>query len=262
MAYTEGCNLGKDCVSFASHDQHVEPRRSELTQVESEPRRILVVEDEHMVAEVVERYLRRDGYAVTVVHDGGAAMAAFDQLSPDLVVLDLMLPGLDGMEICRRIRSHGETPIIMLSARAEELDKLLGLGVGADDYVTKPFSPRELAARVRTVLRRSARPSSQGTDTLRFAGLRIDRRGRTVESDSGQLAVTAREFDLLYYLASHAGQVFSREQLMDTVWDYTYAGDAETVTVHMRRLRTKIETDPSRPRYLKTVWGVGYKFEP
>jgi len=224
--------------------------------------RVLVVEDEHMVAEVVERYLRRDGYDVTVVHDGVAAMSRFEDMSPDLVVLDLMLPGLDGMEICRRIRVRGETPIIMLTARAEELDKLLGLGVGADDYVTKPFSPRELAARVRTVLRRAGRSGGAGSDALRFAGLRVDRRGRTVEGDRGQIALTAREFDLLYYLASNAGQVFSREQLMNAVWDYTYAGDAETVTVHMRRLRAKVEADPSRPRYLKTVWGVGYKFEP
>jgi DNA-binding response OmpR family regulator len=215
-----------------------------------------------MVAEVVERYLRRDGYEVSAVNDGIAAMTAFDKLSPDLVVLDLMLPGLDGMEISRRIRAKSETPIIMLTARAEEIDKLLGLGIGADDYVTKPFSPRELAARVKTVLRRASRAPVAGSEELRFVGLRVDRRGRTVESDRGSIDLTAREFDLLYHLASHAGQVFSREQLMDAVWDYTYAGDAETVTVHIRRLRTKIEADPSRPRYLKTVWGVGYKFEP
>ncbi len=224
--------------------------------------RILVVEDEQMVAEVVERYLRRDGYEVSVVHDGLEAMTRFEDTAPDLVVLDLMLPGLDGMEICRRIRARGETPIIMLTARAEELDKLLGLGVGADDYVTKPFSPRELAARVKTVLRRASRPGADNGDILRFVDLRVDRRSRSVDSDRGHLSLTAREFDLLYYLASHAGQVFSREQLMDGVWDYTYAGDAETVTVHMRRLRAKVEVDPSRPRHLKTVWGVGYKFEP
>jgi two-component system response regulator ResD len=223
--------------------------------------RVLVVEDEPMVAEVVERYLRRDGYDVHVVHDGLEAMAKFDGLAPDLVVLDLMLPGLDGMEICRRVRARGDTPIIMLSARGDEIDKLLGLGVGADDYVTKPFSPRELAARVHTVLRRTGR-SERSTEVLRFGNLQIDRRRRTVESDRGPLVLTAREFDLLHHLASHAGQVFSREQLMDAVWDYTYAGDAETVTVHMRRLRTKVEVDPSRPRHLKTVWGVGYKFEP
>ena len=224
--------------------------------------RVLVVEDERMVAEVVERYLRRDGYEVTVVHDGGEALQQFNDTAPDLVVLDLMLPGLDGMEICRRIRARGDTPIIMLTARSDELDKLLGLGLGADDYVTKPFSPRELAARVRTVLRRAGQSSNTDSDILRFTDLRIDRRGRTVEGGEGQIGLTAREFDLLYYLASHASQVFSREQLMDAVWDYTFAGDAETVTVHMRRLRSKVEADPSRPRHLKTVWGVGYKFEP
>lgn len=224
--------------------------------------RVLVVEDELMVAEVVERYLRRDGYEVRVVHDGYNAMTAFDQFSPDLVVLDLMLPGIDGMEVCRRVRSRSETPIIMLTARGEELDKLLGLGLGADDYVTKPFSPRELAARVKAVLRRAGRGPAADGDTLRFGELRINARTRTVEDTSGPVTVTAREFDLLLYLARHAGQVFSREQLMDAVWDYEFASDAGTVTVHIRRLRTKLEPDPSRPRHLKTVWGVGYKFEP
>jgi DNA-binding response OmpR family regulator len=227
-----------------------------------EAERILVVEDERMVAEVVERYLRRDGYDVSVVHDGVEACEAYEKALPDLVVLDLMLPKMDGMEVCRRIRSAGDTPIIMLTARAEELDKLLGLGLGADDYVTKPFSPRELVARVRTVLRRAGRTPVANSDILRYGELRIDRRGRSVENGGRRVDLTAREFDLFYYLASHPGQVFSREQLMDAVWDYTYAGDAETVTVHMRRLRTKVETDASRPRFLKTVWGVGYKFDP
>ncbi len=224
--------------------------------------RVLVVEDEQMVAEVVSRYLRRDGYEVTVQHDGAQALAGFAELAPDLVVLDVMLPGLDGLEVCRRIRAQNETPIIMLTARADELDKLLGLGLGADDYVTKPFSPRELVARVRTVLRRAGRQSAADAETLRFGTLRIDRRRRLVENERGPVTLTAREFDLLFFLAAHAGQVFSREQLMDSVWDYTYAGDADTVTVHIRRLRAKLEVDPARPRYIKTVWGVGYKFEP
>jgi two-component system response regulator ResD len=226
------------------------------------PQCVLVVEDEQMVAEVISRYLRRDGYEVTVQHDGAQALASFDELAPDLVVLDIMLPGLDGLEICRRIRAQNETPIIMLTARADEVDKLVGLGLGADDYVTKPFSPRELAARVRTVLRRAGRAATADADLLRFGTLRIDRRKRQVETERGPISLTAREFDLLFYLASHAGQVFSREQLMDSVWDYTYAGDAETVTVHIRRLRAKLEADPARPRYIKTVWGIGYKFEP
>lgn len=224
--------------------------------------RVLVVEDEAIVAEVVGRYLSRDGHEVRLVHDGIEALREFERFQPDLIVLDLMLPGIDGMEVCRRIRASAETPIIMLTARGEELDKLLGLGLGADDYVTKPFSPRELAARVKTVLRRAGRIPAVDGDALRFGGLRINSRARTVEDARGPVVLTAREFDLLFFLAGHAGQVFSREQLMDAVWDYEFAGDAGTVTVHIRRLRAKLEADPSRPRHLKTVWGVGYKFEP
>jgi DNA-binding response OmpR family regulator len=224
--------------------------------------RILVVEDERMVAEVVERYLRRDGHAVRVVHDGLRALEVVEQFEPDLIVLDVMLPGLDGIEVCRRVRAHRETPIIMLTARGEEIDKLIGLGMGADDYVTKPFSPRELAARVKAVLRRSRRAPSGEDDALRFGDLRISGRTHTVEDRRGPIVLTAREFSLLHYLARNAGQVFTRDQLMDAVWDYEFAGDASTVTVHMRRLRAKLEVDPSRPRHLKTVWGVGYKFEP
>jgi len=224
--------------------------------------RVLVVEDEPMVAEVVERYLRRDGYDVTVIHDGERALVEFERLTPDLVVLDIMLPGLDGMEVCRRMRASGDTPVIMLTARSEEIDKLLGLGVGADDYVTKPFSPRELAARVGVVLRRAARAPSADSDALRFGELSIDARSRTVANQSGDVILTAKEFDLLFHLATHANQVFTRDQLMTSIWDYEFPGETSTVTVHIRRLRSKIEADPSRPRHLKTVWGVGYKFEP
>ncbi|MBF6601317.1 MAG: response regulator transcription factor [Dehalococcoidia bacterium] len=225
--------------------------------------RILVVEDEPMVAEVVERYLRRDGYDVHAVHDGQAALSAFDQFRPDLVVLDLMLPGLDGIELCRRLRTRGDTPVIMLTARSEEIDKLLGLGVGADDYVTKPFSPREVVARVKAVLRRARQPAvSDDGESVRFGDLRLNGRSRSVEDGRGPIPLTAREFDLLFHLASHPNQVFTRDQLMTSVWDYAFAGDSTTVTVHIRRLRAKIEADPARPRHLKTVWGVGYKFEP
>jgi DNA-binding response OmpR family regulator len=223
--------------------------------------RILVVEDEPTVAEIVDRYLRRDGYDVSVAHDGVRGMEAFERFQPDLVVLDVMLPGLDGMEVCRRIRSHSSTPIIMLTARGDEVDRLVGLEIGADDYITKPFSPRELAARVKAVLRRTTAAPLDG-DALRFNSLRISGRTRVVEDERGVIALTAREFDLLFFLARNAGQVFSREQLLDNVWDYEFPGDASTVTVHMRRLRSKLEADPSRPRHLKTVWGVGYKFEP
>lgn len=224
--------------------------------------RILVVEDEPMVAEVVERYLRRDGYDVRIAHDGTAGLDEFDGFRPDLVVLDLMLPGIDGRELCRRIRARSQTPVIMLTARGEEIDKLIGLELGADDYVTKPFSPRELVARVNAVLRRSRQQPQIGDDSMRFGDLSMSRSKRTVEDARGSIELTAREFDLLIHLASHPGHVFSREQLMDSVWDYEFVGDASTVTVHMRRLRSKLEVDPSRPRYLKTVWGVGYKFEP
>jgi DNA-binding response OmpR family regulator len=224
--------------------------------------RILVVEDEPMVAEVVERYLRRDGHSVRVVDNGAAALDAFEQFQPDLIVLDVMLPGMDGLEVCRRLRAHSHVPIIMLTARGEELDKLLGLELGADDYITKPFSPRELAARVKAVLRRTSRAPVADDDALRFDDLRINARTHTVEDRRGPISLTAREFALLHYLARHPGQVFNRDQLMDAVWDYEFPGDASTVTVHMRRLRSKLELDPSRPRHLKTVWGVGYKFEP
>ncbi len=215
-----------------------------------------------MVAEVVQRYLTRDGYDVDVVHDGLKALTAYEQFQPDLLVLDIMLPGLDGMELCRRIRSHAETPIIMLTARAEEADKLVGLGLGADDYMTKPFSPRELAARVKAVLRRTAPARAGESDSLRFGDLRISGTTRSVSDARAEIQLTAREFDLLFFLASHPGQAFSRDRLLEAVWDLAFPGDDSTVTVHMRRLRSKLESDPSRPRYLKTVWGVGYKFEP
>jgi DNA-binding response OmpR family regulator len=234
-----------------------------MTAVEESPgRRVLIVEDEPMVAEVVERYLRRDGYSVQTVQDGGAALHAFEQFRPDLIVLDLMLPNVDGREICRSVRARAPTPIIMLTARGEEIDKLIGLELGADDYVTKPFSPRELTARVKAVLRRAERAPGRAGGWVHFDSLRINPVTRSVENHDGPVRLTAREFDLLYHLASSPGQVFSRSQLMDAVWDYTFPGDASTVTVHMRRLRSKVERDPSRPRHLKTVWGVGYKFEP
>ncbi len=215
-----------------------------------------------MVAEVVERYLRRDGYSVTLVHDGASALEAFQRFQPDLIVLDVMLPGVDGMEVCRRVRARSSTPVIMLTARSEEVDKLVGLELGADDYVTKPFSPRELAARVKAVLRRSRQQIPVDEEALRFDDLRMSGRTRSVEDARGPIKLTAREFDLLFFLARHAGQVFTRDQLLDQVWDFEFPGDDSTVTVHMRRLRSKVEADPSRPRHLKTVWGVGYKFEP
>jgi len=227
--------------------------------------RVLVVLDEAMVAEVVERYLRRDGYEVDIAYDGNAGLAAFERLTPDLVVLDVMLPGIDGLEVCRRIREQGPTPVILLTARDREADKINGLGLGADDYVTKPFSPRELVARVEAVLRRAGTAgngaASAARGELRFGDLVIDPVRRTVQLRDKTVGLTAREFDLLLYLAEHAGRVFTREQLMDAIWDQDFEGDSGTVTVHVRRLRTKIEQDASRPAFLRTVWGVGYKFE-
>ncbi len=223
--------------------------------------RILVVEDEPMVAEVVERYLRRDGHEVTLAFDGRAACQEFERSLPDLVVLDLMLPGMDGLEVFRRLREASATPVIMLTARGNESDRLRGLDLGADDYVTKPFSPRELASRVRAVLRRSG-ASAPSTEKLNFDRLQIDASTRTVEVDGRLVMLTAREFDILYHLARHPSRVFGREQLLSSIWEHDFDGDASTVTVHVRRLRAKIELDPSRPAHIRTVWGVGYKFEP
>jgi DNA-binding response OmpR family regulator len=221
--------------------------------------RILVVEDEPTVSDVVVRYLRREGYHVDAASDGSDGLQMALTRQPDLVVLDLMLPGLDGLEVCRRLRMTHQMPVIMLTARAEDGDAILGLGLGADDYVRKPFSPPELVARVKAVLRRGQ--AIGGASTASFGDLRIDAAARAVWRDDESVDLTAREFDLLWHLASHPGQVLTREQLLSSVWGYDYPGDTGTVTVHMRRLREKLEWDPGAPRWLKTVWGVGYKFE-
>ena len=224
--------------------------------------RILVVDDERVVTEVVERYLRLEGYEVSLASDGVEGLKLAQEWAPDLVVLDLMLPNIDGLEVCRQIRKDSLVPIIMLTARGEETDRVVGLELGADDYVAKPFSPRELVARVKSVLRRaSAAPAQAVGGTLRFRTLTIIPQTRVVTTEGREANLTGKEFDLLFFMASHPGQVFTREQLMDQVWDYTYAGDSSTVTVHIRRLREKVEADPVRPRHIKTVWGVGYKFE-
>ncbi len=221
--------------------------------------RILVVEDEPTVSDVVERYLRRAGHHVLAASDGNDGLRMALTEHPELIVLDLMLPGLDGLEVCRRVRAVRQTPVIMLTARAEDGDVVLGLGLGADDYVRKPFSPLELVARVEAVLRRGR--SGMSDTSIAFGDLRIVAASRTVRRGQETIALTATEFDLLLHLSKHPGQVFSREQLLTSVWGYDYAGDTSTVTVHMRRLREKLERDPSTPRWLKTVWGVGYKFE-
>jgi two-component system response regulator ResD len=222
---------------------------------------VLVVDDEPIVREVVVRYLEREGYKTLEAGDGDLARRLVEQHSPSLVVLDLMLPGIDGLELCRWIRGRSELPIIMLTARGEEADRIVGLELGADDYVTKPFSPRELATRVRTVLRRST-PEAKRAERLAFGDLVIDARTREVTKARAELRLTVKEFDLLWFFASHPRQVFSRDQLMDRVWGYEAALDTGTVTVHVRRVREKIEDDPAHPRVLQTVWGVGYRFSP
>ncbi len=222
---------------------------------------VLVVDDEPIVRDVVVRYLQRDGFDTLEAADGESARRLIEEGSPQLVVLDVMLPGTDGLALCRWIRSRGELPVIMLTARGEEADRIVGLELGADDYVTKPFSPRELAVRVRTVLRRTAH-ASLPKERLELDRLVIDARTREVTLDGALLRVTAKEFDLLFFLASHPRQVFSRGQLMDRVWGYAIALDTGTVTVHVQRLRSKIELDPKSPQHLETVWGVGYRFVP
>jgi len=222
---------------------------------------VLVVDDEPVVREVVVRYLRREGYATLEAGDGDAARRLIETEDPGLVVLDVMLPGADGLELCRWIRGRSGLPVILLTARGDEADRIVGLELGADDYVTKPFSPRELVARIRTVLRRSNAQPEQ-VDRLEVGDVVIDGSSRQVLRGTSPVALTGREFDLLWFLASHPRHAFSRDQLMDRVWGYHAAVDTGTVTVHIRRLREKIELDPSRPKHLQTVWGVGYRFDP
>jgi DNA-binding response OmpR family regulator len=219
---------------------------------------VLVVDDEPIVRDVVARYLERDGHRILAAEDGRAARGVIEQESPSLVVLDVMLPGEDGLSLCRWIRATSELPVILLTARGEEADRIVGLELGADDYVTKPFSPRELATRVRTVLRRS-RPGAPPPGRMEVGSLVLDAATREARRDGELLNLTAKEFDLLWFLASNRNRVFSRDQLMHRVWGYSSALDTGTVTVHVRRLRAKLERDPSRPRLLETVWGVGYR---
>jgi DNA-binding response OmpR family regulator len=224
------------------------------------PGTVLVVDDEPIVREVVATYLRREGYRTLEAADGTAAQALLSRQTPALVVLDLMLPGIGGLELCRWIRARSEVPVIMLTARGDEADRIVGLDLGADDYVTKPFSPRELVARVRSVLRRA--PGERAPRRIAAGDLAIDAGTREVLRAGRPVRLTAKEFDLLWFLASNPRLVFSRDQLMDRVWGYEAAFDTGTVTVHVRRLREKIEAEPSRPQHVQTVWGVGYRFVP
>lgn len=225
-------------------------------------RSVLVVDDEPMVREVVSAYLSREGFSVTEVGDGKVAMEHLRSHHTDLVVLDIMLPGSDGLTVLSALRQQGDTPVILLTARGEESDRVLGLELGADDYVVKPFSPRELAARVRTVLKRTTAPVQSG-ERIEFDDLSIDPASREVLVRSEKVELTPKEFDLLLFLATSPRQVFSRGQILEQVWGSNSEWqDPSTVTVHVRRVRQKIESDPKNPRRLVTIWGVGYRFEP
>jgi DNA-binding response OmpR family regulator len=220
-------------------------------------RTVLVVDDEPTVRDIVSQYLTRDGFRVVTTGDGRAVMDMVEQESPDLIVLDVMLPGMSGLELCRAIRARRAIPVILLTARGEETDRIVGLEIGADDYVTKPFSPRELVARVRAVLRRSA--DGAAPDLLVLGELEIDVPAREVRIGGRDVRLAAREFDLLAFLARNPRRVFTRDQIMQSVWGYTAAIDTGTLSVHVRRLREKIEDDPHSPRRLETVWNVGYR---
>jgi two-component system response regulator ResD len=222
---------------------------------------ILVVDDEPTITDVVSRYLERASYSTRIAGDGAHALRLAGESRPDLVVLDLMMPGMDGLEVMRRLREHERISVILLTAKGEHTDRIIGLRLGADDYVVKPFSPAELVARVDAVLRRVDN-SPQLEEPIVFDDLELDPVARRVTVRGEEAQLTVREYDLLLHFVRHPGQVFSRDQLMDTVWQYSFYTDTSTVTVHVRRLRAKIEEDPSSPRWLQTVWGVGYRFQP
>ncbi|NUM43818.1 MAG: response regulator transcription factor [Anaerolineales bacterium] len=228
------------------------------------PKSILVVDDETTIREVVRRYLERDGFKVREAADGYACLDALATHIPDLIVLDLMLPGIDGLTITRQLRlnpKYKTIPIVMLTAKGETNDRIRGLDLGADDYIPKPFAPREVVSRVNAVLRRAGSTPIEPGERLTLGTMIIDAGARAVTLGEKNIPLSAKEFDLLYHFAQHPRQVFTREQLLEQVWGYEFFGDASTVTVHIRRLREKIEADPSEPKFILTVWGVGYKFE-
>jgi DNA-binding response OmpR family regulator len=230
------------------------------TPAQAPAKTILVVEDEASLASTLSYNLRKNGFNVVSAADGVEGLAAARRDRPDAIVLDLMLPKMDGLEVCRRVRAESEVPILMLTARSEELDKVVGLEMGADDYLTKPFSMRELMARVRALLRRAAARDPGDGSRLTVGELELDVRGRTVFRAGEEVPLKPKEFDLLFFLASNAGQVFTREQLLENVWGYDFFGGSRTVDVHIRWLRERMEPIPGRPRHIQTVRGVGYKF--
>jgi DNA-binding response OmpR family regulator len=224
-------------------------------------RKILIVDDEARLVDVLKAYLERDGYRAVTAYDGKQALFVARREKPDLILLDLMLPEIDGLEVCRTLRKESDTPIIMLTARSEETDKLIGLELGADDYVTKPFSPREVVARVRAVLRRARSGASAGQETITVGDLVIDQARHEVRRKNEIISITPTEFDLLWALASNKGRVLSRLQLMEKALGESYEGYERTIDAHIKNLRRKIEVDPAHPRYVQTVFGVGYKCE-
>lgn len=233
-------------------------------------RKILIIEDEQPIARIVKDYLTINGYEAIVTHTGKDGLQAVESEHPDFIILDIMLPDADGIELCRQIRENHLIPILLLSARGSDTDKVLGLGFGADDYMTKPFSLSELVARIHAHLRRSDRMASaappapasvpQEEGRLRFGTLTIDKKAYQVTVEGKEVSLSAKEFELLYFLAKHPNQVFTKSQLLDAIWGFNEYGDENTITVYVRRIREKIEADPSSPIYVRTVWGVGYKF--
>lgn len=223
-------------------------------------KKILLVDDEKTLVKTLTYNLEKDGYQVISAYDGEEALNKVESDNPDLIILDLMLPGVDGFEVCRRVRKNMDLPIIMLTAKGDDIDKILGLELGADDYLTKPFNPRELLARVKAILRRSESQGSSLKNILKIQDLQVDLYQHKVRVKGEEIDLTSKEFALLNLMASNPGRVYSREQLLEQIWGYNYYGDARTVDVHIRHLREKIESDPSNPRYVITVWGTGYKF--
>ncbi len=224
------------------------------------PKKILLVDDEKTLVKALKFHLEKEGFLVEAAFNGEEALEKAFEVNPDIIILDLMLPGRDGFEVCREIRKKEEIPIIMLTAKGEDIDKVLGLELGADDYMTKPFNPRELVARIKAILRRSNTREEGLRKQIQIGSLQIDLLQHRVRQDEREIDLTAKEFALLSFLASNAGRVYSREQLLEQIWGYNYYGDARTVDVHVRHLREKIEADPGNPQLILTVWGTGYKF--
>lgn len=229
-------------------------------------KKILIIEDEQDIARIIRDYVNKNGYDATITTNGKEALGLINLLQPDFVILDIMLPDVDGIDLCRQIRENNNVPILILSARGSDTDKVLGLGFGADDYMTKPFSLSELLARIKSNLRRvesmigPKSKQNEHADIVNFGDLSIDKKGYKVTKNGIEISLSAKELELLFFLSKHRNQVFSKSQLLDAVWGYTTYGDESTITVYVRRIREKLEVDPSNPKYIKTVWGIGYKF--